>query len=153
MMIMKYVQVLKDPCSYSEDIAKTCARTCGFCSDLVPSVCQFSLPINGTWIDANQVDKNPTVQINTTSIDIAGQETLHCIDWSGSMRTSRATHKEVPTAEVIPSGHNKRHEQILVTVSDNGCRPRFSCGKFTKMPSNVMFMQLTQARLWPLIQK
>ena len=143
--------VLSDPCSYSEDIARTCAKTCGFCTDLVPSICKFSLPINGTWVDANHADKGPTVQINATSVDIAGQETLHCIDWSGSKRESRATDEEAP-AEVIPTGQDNRNEQMLVTVSDNGCRPRFSCGKFTKLPSNAMFMQLTQTRLWPLVK-
>ena len=144
--------VLSDPCSYSEDIARTCAKTCGFCTELVPSVCEFNLPINGTWVDANHADKGPTIQINTTSIDIAGQETLYCVDWSGSKKESRATDEEAP-AEVIPTGQDKRNEQMLVTVSDNGCRPRFSCGKFTKLPSNVMFMQLTQTRMWPLVDK
>ena len=143
--------VLSDPCSYSEEIARTCARTCGFCTDLSPAVCQFSIPINGSWVDANQADKSPSVQINTTSIDIAGKEILHCVDWSNSKRASRVTDEEPPTV-VIPTGQNRRNEQMLVTVSDNGCRPRFSCGKFTKLPSNVMFMQLTQTRLWPLIQ-
>ena len=144
--------VLRNPCGYSEDIARTCAKTCGFCSDLSPSVCQFNLPINGSWVDANHADKTPSVQINTTSIDIAGQETLHCVDWSGSKRASRAT-DEQPPAIVTSIGQNfRKHEQMLVTVSDNGCRPRFSCGKFMKLPSNVMFMQLTQTRLWPLVQ-
>ena len=143
--------VLRDPCSYSEDIARTCARTCGFCTDLSPSVCQFSIPINGSWTDANQADKSSSVQINTTSIDIAGQETLHCVDWSGLKRASRATDEEPPTT-VTPINNKQIKEQMLVTVSDNGCRPRFSCGKFNKLPSNVMFMQLTQTRLWPLVQ-
>ena len=143
--------VLKNPCSYSEEIARTCAKTCGFCTDLSPTVCQFSIPINGSWVDANQADKSPSVQINTTSIEITGQETLHCVDWSDSKRESRATDEEPPTT-VTPTNNKQLKEQMLISVSDNGCRPRFSCGKFTKLPSNVMFMQLTQTRLWPLVQ-
>ena len=144
--------VLSDPCSYSEEIARTCAKTCGFCTDASPSVCQFSVPINGSWVDANHAENAANVLINATSIQIVGQETLHCINWVSSGRASRATDKEPPTV-VTPSDKNNAYEQMLVTVSDNGCRPRFSCGKFTKLPSNSLFLQLTQTKLWPLVEK
>ena len=132
--------VLRDPCSYSDDIARTCAKTCGFCTEKSPSLCQFGLPLNGMWNDTNQMSGGPNVIMNSTSVEIVGQEVLHCIEWSAERPDKRS---KGPTATV---------EQMLVTVSENGCRPRYSCGKFTKFPFNVMFMQLSQTRLWPLVE-
>ncbi len=144
--------VLSDPCSYSDEIARTCAKTCGFCTDLSPSVCKFSVSINGSWVDGKHADGASNVLVNTTAIHIAGQETLYCVKWPGSSRPSRATDREDPTADAPTHEEKKAYEQMLVTVSDNGCRPRFSCGKFTRLPSNVMFMHLSQTRLWPLVE-
>ena len=136
---------LEDPCSRSEDVAKACARTCGYCSDIRPAVCHFNLSINGSWSDANHPEDGPYVQINATSVDITGTETLHCIDWSDGERSSAKLDSDL---RQIDSDHTD--ERMLVTVSDNGCRPRFTCAKFTKLPK-VFFMQLSQTRLWPLV--
>ena len=136
---------LEDPCAHSEDVARACARTCGYCSDTRHAVCHFNLSINGSWTDANHPEDGPQVQINATSVDITGTETLHCIDWSDGERSSA---KRDPDLRQIDSDHTD--ERMLVTISDNGCRPRFTCAKITKLP-RVLFMQLSQTRLWPLV--
>ncbi len=138
---------VKDPCSQSKEIAWACAKTCGFCSDTRPTVCHFSPAINGSWTDANRPEHNPYVQINATSMAITGSETLHCIDWSST------PHQPGSTANLrqMNSDHaNKGAQKMLVTVSDNGCRPRFTCATLVKLP-HVFFMQLSQTKLWPLV--
>ena len=137
---------LEDPCSHSDGVARACARTCGYCTDTRPAVCHLDGSIvDGIWTDANHVEEGPHLNINATSIGIAGSETLHCIDWSNREGSSA---KLDPDLTQIDSDHTE--EKMLVTVSDNGCRPRFTCAKFTRLP-RVFFMQLSQTRLWPLV--
>ena len=140
--------VLSDPCSYSEDIARTCAKTCGFCTESNPRICQFELPVSGIWIDANQLDKRPDVNVTSSTIEIPSVETLHCIEWSNGPMNSRKKAKGL----IRSHDGSEFREQMLVSVRDNGCRPRFSCAKFTKM-YQVFFMHLSQTRLWPLVQE
>ena len=40
---------------------------------------------------------------------------------------------------------------MLVSVTQNGCRPRYTCARFTKM-NQVFFMHLSQTKLWPLVK-
>ena len=137
--------VLSDPCSYSEEVGRTCARTCGFCSDTKPTICQLDSSIHGTWLNSNHPDGISDIQINATSVHISGTETLHCIDWTnGTVK---------PGEPVLTAGFHKDQsgEQMVVTVSDNGCRPRFSCTKFTKL-TNTLFIQFSHTKLWPLLQ-
>ena len=136
--------VLSDPCSYSDDMARICAKTCGFCSGAKPTVCKLDRAVHGTWIDSNHPDIIPDIQINETALEVASTETLHCIDWTNGTEETKKSHS--------PENQSDRTEQqMLVTVSDNGCRPRYSCAKYTKM-TNVLFMQLSHTRLWPLVE-
>ena len=137
--------VLRDPCSYSEEVARTCARTCGFCSDTKPTVCQLDSSFYGTWVNSNHPDDIPDIQINATSIYVSGTETLHCIDWTNG---TKELEEPMSTADF---DDNHEEEQMVVTVSGNGCRPRFSCTKFTKF-AKTFFMQFSKTRLWPLVQ-
>ena len=136
--------VLRDPCSYSDEIARICAKTCGFCSDTKPTVCKLDRAVHGTWIDSNHPDDIPHVHINETTAQTAGTETLHCIDWTNATAGSYESN-----FSEMQNDHSE--QQMMVTVSENGCRPRFSCVKFTKM-TNTLFMQLSRTRLWPLVQ-
>ena len=137
---------LEDPCSYSDDVARACARTCGYCTETRPALCHLDGSIvDGIWTDANHAEEGPHLNINVTSIRIAGSETLHCIDWSNRKGSSAKLDHDLMQ---IDSDHVE--EKMLVTVSDNGCRPRFTCAKFTRLP-RVFFMQLSQTRLWPLV--
>ena len=137
---------LEDPRSYSDDVARACARTCGYCTKTRPALCHLDGSIvDGIWTDANHAEEGPHLNINATSILIAGSETLHCIDWSNRKGSSAKLDHDLMQ---IDSDHAE--EKMLVTVSDNGCRPRFTCAKFTRLP-RVFFMQLSQTRLWPLV--
>ena len=136
--------VLRDPCSYSDEIARVCAKTCGFCSDTKPTVCKLDSAVHGTWIDSSHPDNIPDIQINKTTIEIAGTETLHCIDWYNATAGPNTSH-----SSEMQNDYNQ--QQMVVTVSENGCRPRFSCSKFLKLRS-ILFIQLSQTRLWPLVQ-
>ena len=71
-------------------------------------------------------------------------KTLHCIDWTNATAGSYESN-----FSEMQNDHSE--QQMMVTVSENGCRPRFSCVKFTKM-TNTLFMQLSQTRLWPLVE-
>ncbi len=131
--------VLSNPCSYSEDIARTCAKTCGFCSDTKPSICTFPGQIQGTWVDLTRAEKQSAgVHLNTTSGHIAGLETFHCISWNESVNRSDS------------AAARRATEQMVVTVSQGGCRPRYSCLTTSRM-SNLLFMQMSETRLWPLV--
>ncbi len=134
--------VLSDPCSYSEAVAAICARTCGYCSDNRPAPCHFQHALNGSWADSNQPDKGPALHINASTVHITSHETLHCIDWSAHKRSTDIT--------AVPPIHSNIEQQMLVTISDNGCRPRFTCAKYTRMSSQGFFLQLSQTKLWPL---
>ena len=136
---------LEDPCSYSDDVARACARTCGYCTETRPALCHLGSIVDGIWTDANHAEEGPHLNINARSIRIAGSETLHCIDWSNRKGSSAKLDHDLMQ---IDSDHAE--EKMLVTVSDNGCRPRFTCAKFTRLP-RVFFMQLSQTRLWPLV--
>ena len=136
---------LSNPCFHSEDVSRLCARTCGYCNDRKPAVCHFNISINGSWVDANYPEDIPHVWIDGTSVNITDTETLHCIDWTHGERKLTSVDHHLTQ---IDSGQIS--EMMLVSVSDNGCRPRFTCAKFTKLP-NVFFMQLSQTRLWPLV--
>ncbi len=140
--------VLSDPCSYSEEIARTCAKTCGFCTDSRPNACQLNIPNPGTWTDSLSRKSRPDAAVNSTAISIRKSETLHCIDWSDKSGSGKAKTK---VSAISDNDDNKFSEQMLVTVTDNGCRPRFTCAKVTQM-TQVIFLQLSQTRLWPLVQ-
>ena len=139
--------VLSDPCSYSEDIARTCAKTCVFCTESSPKTCQFELPITGTWIDGNESDKRPNVNVTSSTIEIPNIETLHCIEWSNRPRNARRKSKGV----IKSSDGGQFQEQMLVSVTNNGCRPRYTCAKFIKM-DQVFFLHLSQTKLWSLVE-
>ena len=138
--------VLSDPCSYSEEIARTCAKTCGFCTETSPRTCQFKLPVTGSWADTRQSDKRPDVNITTSTLNVQDVETLHCIEWDNVPKNSRPKSKEIMSSE----DGNQFQEQMLVSVTNNGCRPRFTCARFTKM-NQALYIHLSQTKLWPLV--
>ena len=138
---------LSDPCSYSEDIARTCAKTCGFCTEDSPRTCQFKLPITDTWIDTRQSDKRPNINVTASEINVENVETLHCIEWANGPKNSGRNAKEIMSS----NDGNQFQEQMLVSVTQNGCRPRYTCARFTKM-NQVLFMHLSQTKLWPLVK-
>ena len=140
--------VLSDPCSYSEEMAWTCPKTCGFCSDANPSVCTFPQSnIYGTW--TNPDGHIPDVRINRTSVYVSYTESLHCVSWDNG--TSLQTDED-QMGSPSDSDDTSPDRQMVVTVSPNGCRPRYSCLKFHSM-TNVQFMQVSQTKLWPLVHK
>ena len=71
--------VLRYPFSYSDEIARICAKTCGFCSDTKLTVCKLDHTVHGTWIDSNHPDDIPDIHINETTVQTAGTKdiTLH----------------------------------------------------------------------------
>ena len=138
--------VLSDPCSYSDDIARTCAKTCGFCTDTSLTVCQLDIPNLGLWTDSDHHSTKPTVNVSSTALEVDKTETLHCIRWSTTPGNGRENKGRIMSSE----DGNKYRQQMLVSVTSNGCRPRFTCGRFIQM-NQVLFVHLSQTKLWPLV--
>ena len=121
-----------DPCLVPESHSYlACAKTCGVCSANRPVPCLLPPELRGDWLETNR-NGTDTVEINDGHLAVYGHANFRCIQWD-ERRTPGMTDTE----------------QMFVTTFDNGCRPRYTCGKFRKHSASVLRYQLSQSQIWP----
>jgi len=117
-------------------LALTCPRTCRLCDDSSPASCQLPTSWRGSWTDATT---GRLVTVNETAMDIAADEedsdrvdrlAMGCVRWRGGSDDS----------------------VMLVTVFGAGCRPRYRCARVLRQSPALVYLQLSDASSWPLVE-
>lgn len=128
--------VLKNPCTYSDQMALTCPKTCGLCNRTIPAECTLPEGFQGAWADAGHPDRQ-ALAISPSTLHFTGtNEQMRCISWGNPV-----------------DGVDGIKTYMFVSSSHKGCGPRYMCGRLSQISPHVMYLQISQSQRWPLIKK
>ncbi|GFS20865.1 hypothetical protein ElyMa_003324300 [Elysia marginata] len=115
-------------------VERECQRSCRVCDpENSFSSCEYPRRLQGLW-QLQDIDGTRQLQISGSNFTLARVGNFHCVTYpDGPKRKSR-----VYTA---------------VTLSDNGCRPRYSCLKIKRLGPAVISYSLSHSFTWPGLQE
>ncbi|XP_067670085.1 uncharacterized protein [Haliotis asinina] len=111
---------------------RQCMKTCRACDPRRPAaICSFPRSYRGSFTLVDR-DGTKSVEISESLMTIQHVGTFKCMVFSGS-----------------PSASN--HIYSTVSITENGCRPRYNCVKLKKLGPSVLAYSLSQSLVWPSV--
>lgn len=140
----------RKPCTSGPQMALACPRTCGLCNATRPTVCEFPTELIGSWYDGGS-DPIFTVDFGQTTLNVKSQsgsrlDSLRCVRWN------KPIERQLPSAATDNNLNRFRYgfEEMLVSETVDGCRPRYVCVKLIRKSPSVVYFRLSLPRQWPL---
>ncbi|XP_071093329.1 uncharacterized protein [Haliotis cracherodii] len=126
----EYPECADMPCnSYTR---RQCMKTCRACDPRRPAaICSYPRNYRGLFTLVDR-DGTKAVEITESMMTIQHVGTFQCMVFSGSPSASK-------------------HIYSTVSVTQNGCRPRYNCVKLKKLGPSVLAYSLSQSLVWPIV--
>ncbi|CAI9724314.1 Hypothetical predicted protein [Octopus vulgaris] len=109
-----------------------CPYSCRKCDpNIPPAVCSFPSRLRGPWYQTNY-DGIKEIQISESNFEIERVGSFKCVSLSRISTRSEGRYS-------------------VLSIFENGCRPRYSCIQITDYSPMVMGYVLSKSIVWPLI--
>ncbi|KAK3731966.1 hypothetical protein RRG08_045025 [Elysia crispata] len=114
-------------------VERECQRSCHVCDpENSFSSCEYPRRLQGLW-QLNDINGARRLEISGSNFSLSKVGNFHCVDY--------------------PDGPKKRSRVFTtVTLSNNGCRPRYSCLKIKRLGPAALSYSLSHSFVWPDLQ-
>ena len=125
----EYEECANMPCNvYTE---QKCQKTCGACSvSNPPAICTYPRRFRGMWYQRN-TDDVKYIEISESHLSIENVGRFRCVVFDDSPPRRERTY-------------------TVVSLFDNGCRPRYTCIRLKRLGPSVLRYSLSQSFVWPM---